>query len=325
MKHMWLSARIEIYTKLGLWETQENIAIFLWYKQSSISKEISKWKKDWKYDPIHADNLAKNRRKTANVTRTKLLKGNLWAVIEWKLKDSDEDWSPDTIIGQMKVEWLKLVCEKTIYNFIHNHSPWTKVLLRHWRKWYRKRGEVEKRWTIWNILRIDQRPQEVELRETATHWEADTIISWTRKTRLVTLVERKSRYICIKKTSSGQALEVSQCIIDMGVEIWIDKFESITSDNGKEFANWEMISYMLQSLFFFAFPYHSRERGTNENGNRCIRKHLPKWFEFESLSDSDIEKLQRKLNNKPRKILNYRSPAEVLFGEKLTYFSHYSF
>lgn len=322
---MWLTDRIEIYARLWLWDSQLSIAELLWYNQSSIGKEIRRWLQNGKYDPIYANNLAKERRKQANISHTKLFKGNLWRVIEEKLKDKNEDWSPDTIIGRMKEEWLNVVCEKTVYNYIHNHSPWTKVLLRHWRKWYKQMGKVERRWTMWNILRIDQRPEEVELRKTSTHWEADTIISWTRKARLVTLVERKSRYIWIKKTSSGQALEVSQCMIDIGAKIWIEKFETITSDNGKEFANWEMTSYMLQSLFFFAQPYHSRERWTNENWNRCIRKHLPKWFEFESLSDIDIENLARKLNNKPRKILNYRSPSEVLFGEKLKYFSHYAF
>lgn len=322
---MWLDERMEICIGLWLWLTQEAIAEKLGYKQPSISKEIRKWTIDGKYDPIYANNLAKERRRIANQWHTKLLKWGLWNVIEEKLKSKEEDWSPDTIIGRMKAEWLDVVCEKTVYNFIHNHSPWTKTLLRHWRKWYRSRGKVETRWTMWNILRIDQRPQEVELRETATHWEIDTIISWTRKGRLVTVVERQSRFIWIKKTSSGQALEVSQSIIDIGVRVWIEKFETITSDNWKEFANWEMISYKLQSLFYFAQPYHSRERWTNENWNRCIRKHLPKWFEFENLSDADVEKLERKLNMKPRKILNYRSPSEVLFGEKLSYFSHYSF
>ena len=322
---MWLWERIEISTRLRLWESQELIALAIWYTQWSISKEIKQWKLNGVYDPVYAHNLAKEKRLQANISHTKLFKGNLWSVIEEKLKSKDEDWSPDTIVGRMKEEWYKVVCEKTVYNFIHNHSPWTKALLRHWRKWYRARDKVETRWTMWNILRIDQRDPQIEKRETPTHWEIDTIISWTRKARLVTVVERQSRYIWIKKTSSGQAWEVSQKVIDIGAQVWIDKFETITSDNGKEFSNREMISYKLQSLFYFAHPYHSRERGTNENWNRCIRKHLPKWFEFESLSDIDVEKLEAKLNMKPRKILNYHSPSEILFGKKHTYFSHYSF
>jgi IS30 family transposase len=197
--------------------------------------------------------------------------------------------------------------------------------LRHGKKWYKKKWTTETRWTLGNILRIDQRPPEVELRDTMTHREVDTIISWTRKWRLVTLVERSSRYIWIKKTSSGQALEVSQCMIDIEARLWIEKLGTITSDNWKKFANREITSYVLQSLFYFANPYHSWERWTNENGNRCIRKHLPKWSEFELLTDADIHALETKLNNKPRKILNYRTPSEVLLGTQLAHFNKYSF
>lgn len=325
MKHISLWERIEISTRLRLWESQETIALVVWYSQWTISKEIKKWTFDGIYDPVYANNLTKERREKANIWNTKLLKGPLWSIIEEKLQSKDEDWSPDTIIGRMKAEWYEVVCTKTVYNFIHKHSPWIKKSLRHWRKWYRTRGKVETRWTIWNIVRIDQRPPEVELRETMTHWEVDTILSWTRKARLVTLVERKSRYICIEKTSSGQALEVSQSIINVGVRIWIENFDTITSDNGKEFADREIVTYTLQVLFYFARPYHSWERWTNEHGNRCIRKYWPKWFVFENLSNSDIEKAEKKINLKPRKILNYHSPSEILFKEKLSYFSHYSF
>lgn len=310
---------------LQLSKKQTEIAQSIGYQQSSISKEIKKWTRDWQYDPLYAHSLSKERRSKANIWRTKLLHWCLRSIIEEKLQSKDEDWSPDTIVGRMKAEWLQVVCEKTVYNFIHNHSPWIKEHLRHWRKWYRTRGKPEKRWIMHDIERIDKRPQEVELRNTTTHWEVDTIISWTRKGRLVTLVERKSRYIWIKKTSSGKALEVSEKIIDIGVQVWIENFETITSDNGKEFSDWEVVAHRLKAWFYFAWTYRSRERWTNENGNRCIRKHLPKWFEFETLTDNDIENLEKKLNMKPRKILNYRSPSEILFGEEITHFSQYSF
>lgn len=310
---------------LWQWLSQTEIADKLWYSQPSISKEIWKWTINGKYDAIYAEKVTQRLREDANRTHTKLTDTKLWQTIVECLENKEEDRSPDTIVWRMKSEWYRTVCTKTVYNYINKHDPWVKKLLRHGKKWYRNRWTQETRWSLWEIMRIDVRDKQVETRETYNHWEIDTIISWTRKCRIATAVERKSRYVGMKKTSSGQAIEVSQKIIDIGVEVWIEKFETITSDNWKEFADWEVISYRLQSLFYFANPYHSRERGTNENWNRCIRKHLPKGTEFENITDAEIEKIQTMINNKPRKILNYRTPTEELFGEKRTYFSHYAF
>jgi transposase, IS30 family len=174
------------------------------------------------------------------------------------------------------------------------------------------------------VIRIDQRDPEIETRNSYYHWEVDTIISWTRQWRIATMLERKSRYTGMKKTSSGQAVEVSQALIDIGVKVWIEKILTITSDNWKEFSSWKLVAEWLQSLFYFAFPHHSRERWGNENWNRCIRKHFPKWTDFELLSDEDIEKVETMINNKPRQVLDYRTPSEELMGEKLSYFRHHS-
>jgi IS30 family transposase len=310
-----------------LWQgkTQTEIGNILWYLQWSISKEIKKWTIDWWYDPIYADRVSKERRYKANQSHNKLNWSKWWDIIVEKLTSKNEDWSPDTIIWRMKQEWLEIVCTKTVYNYINYHAPWIKKHLRHWKKWYKKRWRKEIRWTLWDVIRIEQRPEIVETRSTYHHWEVDTMLSWTRKNRIATLAERRSRYCCLKKTSSGRALEVWEAIIEMCMKVWEDKVETITSDNGKEFADRELIAYSLWVWFYFANPYHSRERWTNENVNRCIRKHLPKWTLFEEYDETAIEKIEHMINNKPRKILNYRTPTEELFNSESSYFRHYSF
>jgi IS30 family transposase len=322
---MGIKERIEIYMLLWQGKVQEGISSILWYKQGSISKEIKKWTREGRYDPVYAQEISKQRRRVANIWHTKLLQWHILWLINEKLSSKDEDWSSDTIIGRMKAEWVACVCTKTVYNYINYHEPGMKKHLRHGKKGYKKRWSEERRGNLWDIIRIEARPPEVEWRETYYHWEADTIISWTRKGRIATLAERKSRYICMKKTSSGQALEVGEKIVEMWNVLGEEKFETITSDNGKEFGDWELIAYRLWVWFYFAKPYHSWERWTNENGNRCIRKHLPKWTEFEIYSDEEIAKIEKMINNKPRKILNYRTPSEELLGSKSSYFSHYSF
>jgi transposase, IS30 family len=91
---------------------------------------------------------------------------------------------------------------------------------------------------------------------------------------------------------------------------------SLTSDNGKEFADRELVETQLQIPFFFATPYHSRERPSNENCNRCVRKHLPKRFDFTNVPEEYFEKIEHMINNKPRKIHNYRTPFEVHYNKK---------
>jgi IS30 family transposase len=108
MKHLWLEERIEISTRLRIGETQTIIAKALWYTQWSISKEIKRGSMGWLYDPIYANNKSLETRKETNIWRTKLLQWNIWAIIESKLHNKDEDWSPDTIIGRMKAEWCSM-------------------------------------------------------------------------------------------------------------------------------------------------------------------------------------------------------------------------
>jgi IS30 family transposase len=160
---------------------------------------------------------------------------------------------------------------------------------------------------------IDTRLPEVESREELGHWEIDTVIGKSHDGAIVTLVERTSRFTVIGKLVGKHAEPCAEKTVEM-LEPFSDKVKSITADNGKEFAKFERIAEALEALFFFAHPYHSWERGTNENTNGLIRQYLPKSMGFESITQEDCQRIMDKLNNRPRKVLGFRTPAEVFFS-----------
>ena len=130
----------------------------------------------------------------------------------------------------------------------------------------------------------------------------------------MTVVDRKSKYAIIKKVSSKRAEEVTQALIEMLLPLKpITK--TITSDNGKEFAYHKQVSAALDTDFYFAHPYSSWERGLNEHTNGLIRQYLPKKTDFTQISKEEITTIQDKLNHRPRKVLNYKTPYEVFFTE----------
>ena len=131
---------------------------------------------------------------------------------------------------------------------------------------------------------------------------------------MVTIVDRKSKYAIIKKVSSKKADEVTKALIEMLYPLR-NITKTITSDNGKEFAYHKQVSEALDTSFYFAHPYSSWERGLNEHTNGLIRQYLPKKTDFTQISKEEITTIQDKLNHRPRKILNYRTPFEVFFTE----------
>lgn len=321
-KHMRLDIRIEIYRLKGEWKSQKEISGIVWYDQWTISRELRRRNGHKRYEPIYADNRRIRVRRRANERQRKLEQDkHQWEEIERRLLSKEEDWSPDTIVWRMKEEGKKSISTKTIYR--HIHRIWWEIeeRLRHGRKWYRKRWVVETRWKYGNnVPRIDERESEVEKRERYGDWEVDTVIGKGRQQRLVTIVERKSRYLRMEIRRGEWSKWVSESIIKMLKEYPHEYVRTITSDNGKEFGDWKRVREELGVWFYFARPYHSWERWSNENGNRCIRKWLPKWTAFEGMSEKEIAKIERKINNKPRKLLEYRTPYEVFYNTTSKYF-----
>lgn len=312
-KHLSKEEKLEIRRLLKDWKSHTDIGIFLNRPQPTISKEIDRNSIDGIYHPLKADKLYKQRRIIANKNNTKLLRNNLLRnKIISKLSSKDEDWSPDTIAWRLKKEKQDYVCSTTIYSYIYNHDPWLRKYLRY-KKRYRKRWTKELR-MIWNGTKhISLRDPIAQKRKVIGHREIDTIISNWRQTRGFTAVDRKSRLLKLQKVKSWKAKDVYVAIVKaLEWEILL----SLTSDNGKEFADRELVETHLQTPFFFATPYHSRERPSNENCNRCVRKFLPKRFDFTNVPEEYFEKIEYMINNKPRKIHNYRTPFEVHYSQR---------
>lgn len=186
--------------------------------------------------------------------------------------------------------------------------------LRHRTKKYNKRsGKNAGRGLIPNRVDIDQRPAVVELKERLGDIEFDTVVGVKHKGVIVTMVDRASKHSWFERAFQGTAINIENAICSRLAPIaQLGMFHTGTSDNGKEFANHESIAQRLGGDFFFARPYHSWERGLNEHTNGLLRQYFPKGTDFTTISNEDLILAEWKLNNRPRKILNYLTPAEAL-------------
>ena len=180
---------------------------------------------------------------------------------------------------------------------------------------HKRRGVRERRGTIPNQVSIDQRPAIVDSRERFGDWEADLVIGARHSQALVTINERKSRYALIKRVTSKQAPVVRRAIVKK-LKPFARLAHTLTTDNGKEFAQHERIAAGLKLDYYFAHPHAAWERGANENLNGLIRQFFPKHRKLEEVTDEEIVLAQHRLNHRPRKCLGYKTPHQV-FWEKL--------
>jgi IS30 family transposase len=162
---------------------------------------------------------------------------------------------------------------------------------------------------------IDRRPKVVAARQRIGDWESDTVEGGKGKGLLATHVERKSRYTVAVKVSDKSAPTVTRATVKGLRRIPVQKRKTMTLDNGKEFSGFAQIERRLDIRTYFAHPYHSWERGTNENTNGLLRQFFPKGTDFTQVTDSEVDRVERLLNNRPRKCLGYRTPAEVFWAK----------
>lgn len=229
------------------------------------------------------------------------------------------DWSPEQISGWLKAEQGIFMSHERIYQHI-----WTDKLnggslyihLRHSRKKRKQYASKDKRGQIRNRISIDDRPSIVAEKKRIGDWEIDTVIGKNHQGALVTIVDRVSKFTLIKKVVSKHAEVVTEATIAL-LQPYLDKALTITADNGKEFAGHEKIKAALDADVYFAHPYSSWERGLNENTNGLIRQYFTKGSSFENITDKDVEEVMKKLNHRPRKSLNYKTPHSVFFAESL--------
>jgi len=265
------------------------------------------------YRPRQAQHLAAERERLK--TRPRKMTPPVVAYIQEKLR---LQWSPEQIAGVMKTDpdgpGLSVSHER-IYQYVwadkRNGGTWYKHL-RHSSKKRRKRyGSKDSRGKIRNRVDIEQRPAVVEKRVRLGDWEADLVSGAAASGHLVTLVERISRRTKIGFTTTKFADEVTEEILRL---LAGEVVETITFDNGKEFAGHERIAATLDCQCYFAKPYHSWERGLNENTNGLIRQYFPKKTSFAAITAEQIAFVEHRLNRRPRKCLDFKPPDDVYFA-----------
>ena len=265
------------------------------------------------YRPRQAQQLAKQRR--AEKVQPLKMTPKVIAHVEARLR---EEWSPEQIANAMKIDPDAAgvtVSYETIYQHLWDDKRAGGTLYRHLRQAQKKRrkrrGSKDSRGKIRNRVDIDQRPAVVETRKRLGDWEADLVCGAGASGYLVTLVERVSRRVLIGYTKTKFADKVTTEILRL---LKNEIVETITFDNGKEFAGHEQIATTLGCQCFFAKPYHSWERGANENTNGLIRQYFPKKMSFAKVTLDEIAFVQQRLNTRPRKCLGYKPPDTVYFS-----------
>ncbi|MDA1088611.1 MAG: IS30 family transposase [Verrucomicrobia bacterium] len=279
---------------------------------SSICREIGRNTGGRGYRPKQAQWKASTRAKRPGPRR---FTEEVRADAESRLK---EGWTPEIISERARLEKRPSVCKETIYKHIYADAKaggdlW-KNLPRARRKRRRrsKREDGRGRGRIPNQRMIDTRPAEVETRASVGHWEGDLINGARETGNLVTLVERKTRFTLLDRTDTKEAVEVTLGICGLFAEMPPASRLSLTLDNGKEFARHEELAQETDMDVFFARPYHSWERGTNENTNGLIRRLYPKKSSFAGIGKAELARIDTYLNDRPRKCLGWMTPREKM-------------
>ena len=302
--------QIAILRKAG--HKQTDIARLMNRHPSTICRELRRNRGQRGYRPKQAQALSEARiRACSNGPR---IPDETWAVVDVWL---GELWSPEQIAGRLDERGLPSVSHEAIYRRIYADKRNGGTLHRALRcqKARRKRyGGRERRGTIPNQVSIEQRPAMVGTRERFGDWEADLVIGAGHHQALVTINERKSRYALIGHVPKKTAQAVSEVMVSLLMP-YAACVHTLTTDNGKEFAQHERIASELGANFFFAHPYASWERGANENMNGLIRQFFPKGMSFDSITTEDITFAVDKLNHRPRKCLGFRTPHEVFMAQ----------
>lgn len=309
--HLQYEDRVKIKVLIEKDVSQSEIASLLSFDRSTISREIgrNKGKRGYKYK--QAQRKADNRKNKANGKKKKLCGKTLEVVVE---KIVYFQWSPEQIAGWMKRNMKISVSHETIYQYIWKDKKNGGTLYKHLRhngkKYNKRKGKNAGRGLIPNRIDIDDRPKIVEEKVRIGDWEIDTVIGKNHKGALVSMVDRASKYTKIMLVKNKKASVVTDAI-NKSLKPFDDVVHTLTADNGKEFAFHEKITSSLNANVYFAKPYHSWERGLNEHTNGLIRQYFPKKTSFDTITQSQVQKVEYLLNSRPRKILKFKTPLEV--------------
>lgn len=315
-KHLSLEERHYIEISMKNEKTLSEIGKDLGRSQSTITREIARNKGQRGYRHNQANDLANKRHKSK--PKAHKLTVEIIDIIERYIR---QKWSPEQVVGWLEKEGVIKLHHETIYQHILSDKRSGGDLythLRHQNKTYRKRygsAHPRNRSGIPNRTDIDERPEVVNTRERVGDWEADTMIGKNHKGVFVTLDERKSKLRLALPVSSKKARGVTDAMLNLFSPVK-HVVNTITFDNGKEFAYHEELAKAIECKTYFAKPYHSWERGQNENANGLLRQYFPKSMELIDVTKRQVLDAVHKLNSRPRKCLGFKTPYEVF--EELT-------
>lgn len=311
MSHITKEQRYTIEVLLSRGASQATIAETIDKSKSVVSREIKR-NRDKRSGQYGAD-LAQRKyeRRKEGIPKHKRFTASVQATVDGLL---EEDLSPEQIAGYCKDNGLECVSHERIYQYVWADKQGGGGLHSHLRRKgrrYRKRGaKKDTRGIIKGRVGIDQRPREVEEKKRYGDLEIDTIIGQNHQGAIVTINDRASGFLWMKRVEKRTSDEVYQAAVELlkGEKGFL---KTITGDNGKEFADHCKIALDLQINFYFAKPYHSWERGANENLNGLIRQYIPKKTNFRNLDDEFIKQVAERINSRPRKRFNYKNPIFV--------------
>jgi IS30 family transposase len=289
---------------------QSQIARALDRHRSSISRELyrNSSQSDGHYRPSKAQERTNGRRSRS--------RRNLRFTAQDFTRVDDllcRQWSPEQVAGHLSRLGQLSISHETIYRHVWRDKQTGGLLYTHLRgarKRRRKRyGSSDSRGRLAGKRHISERPASVETRRQTGHWEIDTVMGTGSKDCIVSLLERKTGLLLIGKLEDRTCDSLNHRVIRL-ITGHDGAFETITSDNGTEFHDYKGIEERTQATFYFATPYHSWERGSNENANGLIRQYLPRGTSMAGLSQQLCNSIARKLNTRPRKRHGFMSPLE---------------
>jgi len=322
-QHLSIGEREKIQELFWLKKSIRYIGNILNRSPSSISRELRRnFPKERK---IYTPRLAEERAFFKRTCRGRTERLKTHTIRSYVVAHLKEGWSPAQISGTAKKENICLISHEAIYQFIYaqihrnghgylrpGHED-LRMFLRRKQKRRQKKG-MRKSQRIFKPkgISIDERPPIVDTRERIGDWESDTVESCNHKPGVNTLLERKTGLFLVTRVSDKTSASTVRAIEERMSSLPKKMKQTITFDNGPENSNWQMVEEKTELKTFFAHPYHSWERGANENANGLLREYFPKGTNFSTISDEDLAEVEYRLNSRPRKRLGFLSPLQAV-------------
>lgn len=285
------------------------IAFQLSRSPSTISRELRRNRVGRRYDPERAQRLSDQRRSQAS-TRPRIDEDRIQRI----QAHLTEDWSPEQIAGT-----TGLASHEWIYQHVYADQRCGGTLfrsLRRRRRQRRKRGLRDDRGQLRHRRSWRERPAVVEQRARIGDWEIDSMHASKGKAVVVTMTERRSRLHLLAHSPDRTANNVMRAIVGR-LGRFRHTVHTLTADNGKEFAEHQIIGLALNADVYFADPYSAWQRGSNENANGLTRQYLPRSLDFGTITDAQLRWVEHRLNTRPRKTLQFKTPLDVFTEELL--------